>query len=53
MVAGKLNKFRSERALLTQSYVKDPEKTVADLISEAVSELGENISVSEFTRLSI
>jgi elongation factor Ts len=53
MIEGKLNKFRTERALLTQSFVKDPNKTIEDIISEAVGELGENISVGEFTRLSI
>lgn len=53
MVEGKLNKFRAERALLTQPFVKDLNKTVADLIHEAVSEIGENISIGEFKRLVI
>jgi elongation factor Ts len=53
IVAGKLKSFRAERALLTQPFVKDPSKTVADLINEAISELGENISVSSFSRLTI
>ena len=53
MIKGKLNKFRTERALLTQPFVKDPNKTIEDLIGEAVGELGENITIGEFTRLSI
>lgn len=53
IVAGKLKKFREERALLTQPFVKDPNKTVADIIHEAVGELGENITVSEFKRITI
>ncbi|HLD26284.1 MAG TPA: translation elongation factor Ts [Candidatus Andersenbacteria bacterium] len=53
MIEGKLNKFRAERALLTQSFVKDPNKTITNLINEAIAELGENISVAEFRRLSI
>lgn len=53
IVEGKLKKFKEERALLTQPYVKDPKKTVQDVIQEAVQELGENITVKEFTRLSI
>lgn len=53
IIEGKLNKFRAERALLTQSFVKDPNKTIEDLIGEAVGELGENITVGEFTRLAI
>jgi elongation factor Ts len=53
MVEGRLKKFTSERSLLTQPFVKNPDKTVADLINEAIGELGENISVGAFTRLSI
>lgn len=53
IVSGKLKKFREERALLTQPFVKDGSKTVADIIHEAVSELGENITVGEFKRITI
>lgn len=53
ILAGKLKKFREERALLTQPFVKDPSKTIADVIHEAVSELGENITIREFKRLTI
>jgi elongation factor Ts len=53
IVEGKLKKFREERALLTQPYVKNPKQTVEQLITEAVQEIGENISVQEFVRLSI
>jgi elongation factor Ts len=53
MVAGKINKFKAERALLQQPFVKDPTKTISDLITATVQEVGEKITVSEFTRLSI
>jgi len=53
IVAGKLKKFQEERSLLTQPFVKDPGKTVGELIEAAVSELGENITVGEFSRLKI
>jgi elongation factor Ts len=53
MVAGKLEKFKKERALLTQPYVKDPSKTVQDLITAAIAELGENIVVDSFHRLAV
>jgi elongation factor Ts len=53
MIEGKLQRFRQERALLTQPFVQDQKKTVNDLINEAIAELGENISVKEFTRLTI
>ena len=53
IVEGKMKKFREERALLTQPYVKDPKKTIEQLLAESVQEIGENISVKEFVRLSI
>lgn len=51
IIEGKIKKFREEKALLTQPYVKDPDKTVGDLMKESISELGENITVSDFKRL--
>lgn len=53
IIKGKLTKFREDRALLKQDFVKEPEKTIEQLIQEAIQELGENISVREFVRLSI
>lgn len=53
IVAGKLKAFSEEQALLTQDYVKDPSKTIGDLIHEAVGELKENITVGEFKRIKI
>ncbi|HSX24924.1 MAG TPA: translation elongation factor Ts [Candidatus Andersenbacteria bacterium] len=53
IIEGKMKKFREERALLTQVYVKDPKLTIEQLIAGAVSELGENISIQEFKKISI
>ena len=53
IIEGKLKSFREERALLTQPYVKDPSQTITDLINEAIQELGENISVGQFSRITI
>ena len=53
MIEGKMKKFKEEKALLTQAYVKDPNKTIAGLVNEAIQELGENITIDQFTRLSI
>lgn len=53
IVTGKIRAFTEERALLTQPYVKDPSKKVQDLITAAIQELGENITVSTFARLTI
>ena len=53
MTEGRLNKFYQENVLLEQIYVKDPDKTVSDLITETVAKLGENILVSRFSRFQI
>jgi elongation factor Ts len=52
IVQGKLDAFYAEVCLLEQPYVRDPSgKTkVADLITQAVAKLGENISVARFAR---
>ena len=50
IVEGKLNKFYKEATLLGQPFVKDPDKTVADLITEASAKTGEKIAVRRFVR---
>jgi elongation factor Ts len=42
-----------EAYLMQQSFIKDPSKTIKDLVSEAVGRLGENIQVKRFTRFSL
>ena len=39
--------------LLLQPYVKNPEKTVQDLLSETIAKLGENIKIGQFSRFEI
>lgn len=53
IIEGKLKKFKEDKALMTQVFVKDSNKTIQDVINEAIHELGENISVADFKRLSI
>ncbi|HEV2800594.1 MAG TPA: translation elongation factor Ts [Pyrinomonadaceae bacterium] len=50
IVEGRLNKFYEEAVLLDQPFVKDPAKTVGDLLTERVSKTGERITVRRFTR---
>ena len=50
IVEGQVKKFVSERALLTQEYVKEPDKTVSDLLQETIQRLGENVVVRRFVR---
>ncbi len=50
ILKGKEDKFRSEISLLSQPFIKDPEKTVEDLINEKIGKIGENIQVGDFIR---
>lgn len=53
IVDGKLRKFFQERVLMDQKYVKDPDKTIADLITEVSARTGEKIGVSRFSRMQV
>ena len=53
IVDGKIKKFFSEISLLEQPYVKDPKTTIRQLVKEAISKLGENITIGRFERYSI
>lgn len=47
---GQLNKFYEEAVLLDQPFVKDPAKTVGDLVTEKIASIKENISIRRFVR---
>ncbi|MAN41531.1 MAG: translation elongation factor Ts [Candidatus Marinimicrobia bacterium] len=53
MVEGRIDKFFAESCLLEQQYIKDSERKVSDLLTEAVSTLGENIVINRFVRFAI
>lgn len=50
IVTGRLEKYYSEVCLLEQPFVKDGDKTVGQLVQEAIAKLGENIAVRRFAR---
>lgn len=50
IIEGKLKKFYTEVCLLEQDYVKDPDKTIKDLLNELKAKTGENIQIKRFTR---
>ncbi len=50
IVDGKIEKYYSEVCLLEQPYVKDTDKTVGDVVKEAIAKLGENLTISRFVR---
>ena len=50
IVEGRLKQFYEESVLLDQPFVKDPAKTVAELVTEKVAKTGEKITIRRFTR---
>ena len=50
IVEGRLHKFYEETVLLDQPFVKDPAKTVGELVTEKVAKTGEKITIRRFTR---
>jgi len=53
IVEGRLNKFFKESTLLAQPFVKDPDKTIEELITEVSARTGEKILVARFSRMKI
>ena len=53
MVEGRLSKFYQENCLMEQAYIKDSDKRVVDLMTETIATLGENITISQFTRFAV
>jgi elongation factor Ts len=50
IVEGRLNKFYEEAVLLDQPFVKDPTKTVGELVTDKIAKTGEKITIRRFTR---
>jgi elongation factor Ts len=53
IVEGKLQKFFKENTLLAQPFVKDPERTIEQLVAEVSGKTGEKIQVARFARLKV
>ncbi|MEE2986328.1 MAG: translation elongation factor Ts [Nitrospinota bacterium] len=53
IVTGKMDKFYEENCLLEQSFVKDTNISIQELIQQKIAILGENIMVGAFTRYEI
>ncbi len=50
IVNGKLEKYYQEQCLLDQAFIKDPKVNIQALLAQKIAKLGENISISRFTR---
>ncbi|MGE5404263.1 MAG: translation elongation factor Ts [Candidatus Saccharibacteria bacterium] len=53
MVEGRIEKFYKETCLLEQDFIKNPDVTVQEMISEKIMTMGENISVRRFARYEV
>lgn len=50
IIKGKLEKYYQEQCLLEQAFIKDPGISIQDLLSQKIAKLGENLTISRFTR---
>jgi len=50
MVEGRVEKYYKEICLLEQPFIKDPDKTVTDVLTALIAKIGENISIRRFVR---
>jgi len=50
IIDGRLNKFYEENVLVDQPFVKDPAKTIGELVTEKIASIKENISIRRFSR---
>ena len=53
IVDGRIEKYFQENCLLEQSYIKDADKSVQDILTESIATLGENISIARFARFEV
>lgn len=53
MVSGKIDRYISEICLLEQQFVKNPEKTIQDMLTDLVGKMGENVSIKRFARFQV
>ena len=52
IVEGKMDSYFKEKVLMSQSFIKDPSKTISDLIQEATQKFGERVELGEYSRIS-
>lgn len=53
IVEGKIDKFLADVCLLEQPFIRDPQKTVKDVVGETIARLGENIEIRRFARFQL
>ena len=53
IVEGKLRKFFEENTLLAQPFVKNPDQTIEELITEVAAKTGEKLEIARFVRMKV
>ena len=53
IVEGKLEKYYSEVCLLEQPFIKDPDRTMQDLLNGLIGKLGEKVEIRRFIRFQV
>lgn len=53
ILAGKMDAYFKEQILMEQSFIKNPDTTIGEMISGAVQKFGENVSIAKISRLSV
>ncbi|KAB3531352.1 translation elongation factor Ts [Alkaliphilus serpentinus] len=53
MVEGRIEKYYKEVCLLEQPFVKNPDITINDLLTEKIAKIGENLSIRRFVRFEV
>lgn len=53
IVEGKINKFLKECCLLSQPYIRDPQKSINDILTDTIARIGENIQIRRFSRFQV
>jgi elongation factor Ts len=53
IVDGKINKFFKESCLMSQAYVRDPNKSISDYLNEVVAQTGEKVTIKRFARFQL
>ena len=53
IIEGKMAKWFGEACLLEQAFVRDPDVTVGELVTNAAAKLGENVTIRRFVRFQL
>ena len=53
ILKGKLDSYFKEQILLEQSFIKNPDTTIGEMVTGAVQKFGENVTISEMSRVSV